>query len=48
MGVALEVLGRKLEELGVFQGLHLVDQPDRNIHTVARAQLELYELFLRL
>jgi len=46
VGIAVEVLGRKLQELGVFQSLHLMHQAYRDIHALARTQLELFNLLV--
>src|ERR1700684_1157302 len=43
MRIAVEVLGRKLKQLGVFERFHLMHQSDRYVHAFARRELELLE-----
>jgi hypothetical protein len=41
--IGFEVLGRKLEQLGVFERFHLMYEPWQDVHTVAGRYLELIE-----
>src|SRR5271166_3895975 len=43
MRVAVEVLRRKLKQLRILDSLHLMHQPDRNVHAFARDQFELLD-----
>ena len=45
MRIAIKVLGRELVELSVFERFHLMDQPDRDVHALARFQHELLNRF---
>ena len=42
--VGVKVLRGKFNQLGVFQCLHLVHQPNRDIHAFAGMQFELLDL----
>jgi len=40
MRIAVEVLGRELEQFGIFERFHLMDEARRDIHALARRHLE--------
>src|SRR5215831_5470718 len=40
MGIAFKMLGRKLEQLRIFQRFQLMDQADWNVHALPRVQHE--------
>src|ERR1700719_3352160 len=43
MRIAVKVLGRKFEQLGVLDCFHLMYQSNRNVHAFARHQFELLD-----
>jgi hypothetical protein len=45
MRIAIEVLGGKFQQLGVFNRFHLMNQPDWDVHAFAGEQLELLDCF---